>query len=242
MLAEGYPQAAVPVGEHLQSHQGVKDGGAGKRHTEVEAEQPPVFCIFVKQHEVRLWSEHAGVESLVSVRERDNVKTNGLWDGEEEREDPDRHDLKDSEGRDAHPLHPAPGSHRTIPVDAEGTQVQDSDADRSFLHKWNQLTQKQAERMLRKRPARLQQLKDIDGFLYGQVHEVSEGQTGYQRVGPITHALVLVNNPQQSSIAHQPHHKHYDGDDRVDVLEVDVHFRRDLAGWGRLEFLDFRPV
>lgn len=48
MLTERYPEAAVPVVEHLAGHQGVKDAGAGEWHTKVEAKQPPVLCILVE--------------------------------------------------------------------------------------------------------------------------------------------------------------------------------------------------
>lgn len=85
-------------------------------------------------------------------------------------------------------------------------------------------------------------LEDIDGFLDGQVHQVSQSQTGYECVGPIPHALVLVYNPQQSGVAHQPHHKHYNGDDGVDVLKRDVNSGPVGALWMWFEFFDYSPI
>lgn len=48
VLAESYPQTAVPVVEHLAGHQGVKDGSTCEGYAEVEAKQPPVLCVFVE--------------------------------------------------------------------------------------------------------------------------------------------------------------------------------------------------
>lgn len=48
VLAESYPKAAIPVVEHLASHQRVEHSRAGQRDAKVEAEKPPVLCIPVE--------------------------------------------------------------------------------------------------------------------------------------------------------------------------------------------------
>lgn len=48
MLAESYPKAAIPVVEHLTSHQRVEHSRAGQWDAKVEAKQPPVLCIPVE--------------------------------------------------------------------------------------------------------------------------------------------------------------------------------------------------
>ena len=48
-------------------------------------------------------------------------------------------------------------------------------------------------------------LKYIDREINDHIDKVSKGKAGYQRVGAIPHALVLVNDPEQGCI---PHHSH----------------------------------
>lgn len=68
-------------------------------------------------HGRTLGVEHAGVKGLVPVVESDDVEADGLGDGEDEGQQPYGHDLEDSQQGDAHPLDPAPGGHRSVPVE-----------------------------------------------------------------------------------------------------------------------------
>lgn len=97
MLAESYPQTAVPVVEHLAGHQGVKDGSTCEGYAEVEAKQPPVLCVFVEHHEVSFGVQHAGAVGVVSVSEGDDVKADGLGNGQDQRKHPDGYYLDDGE-------------------------------------------------------------------------------------------------------------------------------------------------
>lgn len=76
-------------------------------------------------------------------------------------------------------------------------------------------------------------LVHIDGYVNHDVDEVPQRQTGDEGVRPVAHTLVLVYNPQQGGVAHQAHHKHYGGDEGVDVLEVGLNGRsHDAHGRG----------
>ena len=67
-------------------------------------------------HEVILGVEHAGAYGfVVPVGEGDHVETDGLGDCQEERQQPNGHDLYDGEQRDAHALNSAPGGHGSVP-------------------------------------------------------------------------------------------------------------------------------
>lgn len=70
------------------------------------------------QHEVTLGVQHAGAYGLVLVVEGDDVKSDGLRHGQDDRQDPNGGDLHHGQQRDAHPLNPAPGRHGSVP----GTQ------------------------------------------------------------------------------------------------------------------------
>lgn len=37
------------------------------------------------------------------------------------------------------------------------------------------------------------------------VYQVSQGQTGYQSIGSIPHAFILIDNPEQGGISNDPH-------------------------------------
>lgn len=62
--------------------------------------------------------QHAGAYGLVLVVEGDDVKSDGLRHGEDDRQHPNGGDLHHSQQRDAHPLNSAPGRHGSVP----GTQ------------------------------------------------------------------------------------------------------------------------
>lgn len=70
-------------------------------------------------HEVSFGVKHAGAYGLVPVAEGDHVEDDRLGYGQDERHQPNGHDLDDGEQGDAHPLHPAPGRHGPVPVAQE---------------------------------------------------------------------------------------------------------------------------
>lgn len=153
VLTEGNAKAAVPVVEHLAGHQSVEHSGAEQRYTKVEAKQPPVLCFRIEHHEVRLWVKHAGAHGFILVGEGDHVENNSLRYCQDERQPPNSYNLHDCKQRDAHSLNSAPGCHSSVPVHAEGTQVENSDAHRGFLQEGEQLTQTQANNTVVKRKA-----------------------------------------------------------------------------------------
>lgn len=73
------------------------------------------------QHEVTLGVKHAGADGFVPVVEADHVEADRLRYGQEERQHPDRHDLKDGQQRDAHSLNSAPGCHGSVPASPGAT-------------------------------------------------------------------------------------------------------------------------
>lgn len=68
------------------------------------------------QHEFTLGVQHAGAHGLVPVVEDDDVESDGLWHGEEERQPPNGHDLHHCQPWDPHPLNSAPGRHSSVPA------------------------------------------------------------------------------------------------------------------------------
>lgn len=58
-----------------------------------------------------------------------------------------------------------------------------------------------------------------DGDINDNVDKVSQCQAGYQCVWAIPHALVLVNDPQQSCIPNHPDDENSTGYHGVDVFE-----------------------
>lgn len=60
-------------------------------------------------------------------------------------------------------------------------------------------------------------LKYIDREINDHIDEVSKGKAGYQRVGAVPHALVLVNDPEQGCI---PHHSHDENSTRYHSVNV----------------------
>lgn len=62
-------------------------------------------------------------------------------------------------------------------------------------------------------------LVDVDWYVNSDVYQVSEGQAGYQSVGSIPHAFILVDNPEQGGVSNDPHSKYDTGHNGVDVLE-----------------------
>lgn len=62
-------------------------------------------------------------------------------------------------------------------------------------------------------------LKYIDREIDDHIDKVSKGEAGYQRVGAIPHTLVLVNDPEQSCIAHHSHDENSTRYHSVNVLE-----------------------
>lgn len=51
------------------------------------------------------------------------------------------------------------------------------------------------------------------------MQQVPECQAGDEDVGPVTHALVLVDDPEQGGIPNDTHNEHQARHHRVDVLE-----------------------
>ena len=70
-------------------------------------------------------------------------------------------------------------------------------------------------------------LKYIDREINDHIDKVSEGKAGYQCVGAIPHALVLVNDPQQGGI---PHHSHDENSTRYHSVNV-------FESWSNLSLL-----
>ena len=68
-------------------------------------------------------------------------------------------------------------------------------------------------------------LVNIDGNADDDVQQVSERQAGDQDVGPVPHALILIDDSQQSGIANNAHNKHQARHHRVNVLERVSDFR-----------------
>ena len=68
------------------------------------------------QHEFALGVEHAGAHGFVPVVKDDDVESDGLWHGEEERQHPNGHDLHHCQHGDSHPLNSAPGGHSSVPT------------------------------------------------------------------------------------------------------------------------------
>lgn len=62
-------------------------------------------------------------------------------------------------------------------------------------------------------------LVDADGNVYDDIHQVPQCQACDQSIRSISHALVLVDNPQQRCVAHQTHHEHHTRDEGVDDLD-----------------------
>lgn len=48
-------------------------------------------------------------------------------------------------------------------------------------------------------------LVDMNWNVNCDVYQVSQGQTGYQSIGSIPHAFILVDNPEQGAISNDPH-------------------------------------
>lgn len=59
----------------------------------------------------------------------------------------------------------------------------------------------------------------IDGQSNEDVKKVSERQARNEDVGPVPHALVLVNDPQECGVSDDPDYEDGAGHDGVDVLE-----------------------
>lgn len=74
-------------------------------------------------------------------------------------------------------------------------------------------------------------LVDIDRDPDYDVQQITECQAADQDVGPVTHALVLVDDPQQGGVADDAHHKHQARHHRVDVLKGVPDFCRPGAHW-----------
>lgn len=62
-------------------------------------------------------------------------------------------------------------------------------------------------------------LVDVDGNADDDVQQVSERQAGDEDVGPVTHALVFVDDPEQRGVPDDTHDEHQARHHRVDVLE-----------------------
>lgn len=77
-------------------------------------------------------------------------------------------------------------------------------------------------------------LVDIDGYINCDVHQVSEGQASDERVRSISHAFVLLDNPEQSDVPNDPHSKNEAGQDCVDVLEDRLYGGGPQAAGGHL--------
>lgn len=78
--------------------------------------------LFVYLHELGLWVEHAGAYGGVGVVEGDHVKNDGFRNGQDEGKNPNRHNLDDSEQRDADSLHSAPRCYSPVPVTEQDAQ------------------------------------------------------------------------------------------------------------------------
>lgn len=231
VFTEGYPKAAVPVVEHFAGHQSVEDSSADQGYTEIEAEQPPVLCSHIEPCEGSRGVKYAGAQGFVPVVEADHVECDSLRYRQDERQNPNRNNDKDCDQRNADTLHSAPRGHSSVPVDAQGAQVEDCDAHRGFLQEWNHLTQTKSKRTVCKWITRHQQLVYIEGSISGYVDQVPQGQTGDEGVRPVPHALVLVYNPQQGDVANQANYKHYNGNYGVDVLEITLDSSFSNAWW-----------
>jgi len=71
----------------------------------------------------------------------------------------------------------------------------------------------------------LAHLVNVDGNADDDVQQVSEGQAADQDVRPVVHALVLIDDSQQSGIPDDPHDEHQAGHHGVDGLEGVSDFR-----------------
>lgn len=60
------------------------------------------------------------------------------------------------------------------------------------------------------------------------MQQISQCQARDENVGPISHALILINDPQKCGVANDPHHKHQAGHHCVDILKC----VSDLCGSG----------
>lgn len=72
-------------------------------------------------------------------------------------------------------------------------------------------------------------LVNINGNPNDDVQQVSQGQAGDQDVGPVAHAFILIDDPQQSRISDDADDKHQARDHCVDVLKCVSDFRGSSA-------------
>lgn len=142
VLTKGDPQAAVPPVEHLTGHEGVEDCCAHQGHAEVEPKEPPVLHILVKLHELGRGVEHAGPMQLALVFEGYHDEADCFRDGQDEGKNPDGDDFNGGNQGDPDSLNSAPGSHCSVPVHTESTEVQDGDAHGGLLQEGEQLAEK----------------------------------------------------------------------------------------------------
>lgn len=75
---------------------------------------------------------------------------------------------------------------------------------------------------------RLSYLVNSEGNVDDDVDEISQCQACNEGVGPVPHALVLVDDPQKGGVAHNPYDEDGAGNGRVDVPETGRDGRLDL--------------
>lgn len=66
-------------------------------------------------YEVNVRLEHASVDGLVLVGERDHVEGHCLWHSQDDGQDPDGEDLNCGKEGNSDPLHSAPGRYGPVP-------------------------------------------------------------------------------------------------------------------------------
>lgn len=70
-----------------------------------------------------------------------------------------------------------------------------------------------------------------DGYINENVDKVTQSQAGNQGIGAVPHALISVYNPQESGVANQANHKHYNWNCSVDVLKIVINRSHLQAHW-----------
>lgn len=75
----------------------------------------------------------------------------------------------------------------------------------------------------------LTDLVNINWNANDDVEQVAERQAGDQNVGPVTHALILIDDSQQSGVTDNTHDEHQAWHHRVDVLKRISDFCRSSA-------------
>lgn len=72
-------------------------------------------------------------------------------------------------------------------------------------------------------------LVNINGNANDDVQQVSKRQAADQNVRPVSHAFILIDDPQESGISNDADNKHQAGDHCVDVLKCVPDFRGSRA-------------